>query len=459
MTGNLLACAAMASLAACEAWAEVVVDTSAEIGAIKPMNAVNNGPTKAGRSQQRENFSTYRMAKIPFARTHDSINCVSGGAHTCDISAVFPDFDADEDDPANYDFLFTDTYLKRICDAGTEVFFRLGQTIEHGPKKYGTLPPKDFAKWARVCEHVIRHYNEGWADGFKWDIRYWEIWNEPDLEKDDDPDKRCWGGTEEQFFGFYAVAARHLKSRFHDLRIGGPALAWRKDWADRFLGRMSDEKVPIDFFSWHVYCATPERVADDARHFRRLLDRHGYGKAESILNEWNYKRDWKTGFVGNIRVVSSLKGAAFAAAVMCKCQNEPVDMLMYYDARLGTVFNGLFDLYTYAPRKGYWAIYAWSRLAERGRQVACSATEKDVYAVAARSPDGKVSVMVSRYNDDDNAFGRIQVPVKVPGCDVASARVRTVDSYFEFSESPFEVEDGAVVVSLEPCAFALVEFQ
>ena len=44
------------------------------------------------------------------------------------------------------------------------------------------LPPKDFRKWAQICEHIIRHYNEGWADGHKWDIRYWEIWNEADLD-------------------------------------------------------------------------------------------------------------------------------------------------------------------------------------------------------------------------------------------------------------------------------------
>ena len=450
---------AVAALLTYDVCADVVVDPTVEIGAIKPMNAVNNGPIKAGRSQQRENFTTYKAARIPFARTHDSINCVAGGAHTCDITAVFPDFFADENDPASYDFVFTDTYLTRIREAGTEVFFRLGQTIEHGPKKYGTLPPQDFSKWARICEHVIRHHNEGWADGFKWNIRYWEIWNEPDLEKDDEQDKRCWGGTEKQFFEFYAIAAKHLKTCFPALKIGGPALAWRKDWADRFLKRMADEKVPLDFFSWHVYCATPERIGDDARHFRKQLDRHGYGKAESILNEWNYKRDWKTGFVDNIRVISGLKGAAFEAAVMCRCQNEPVDMLMYYDARLSTVFNGLFDLYTYAPRKGYWAIYAWSCLAKCGRQVACAVSDAGVQAIAAKGDDGGIVVLVSRYTDDDNTFGCVDVPIKVPGCNLAKARVRLVDSRLDFADAPYEVENGAVVVSLEPRSFALVEFQ
>ena len=165
----LASCLAASAMIAAEpaATATVTVDPAQALGAIKPMHAVNNGPVvkKPGGDQVRGNFEDYKAARIPLARTHDSSNCVSGGAHTCDINAIFPNFDADENDPKNYDFVFTDHYLDAIRRAGTAVFFRLGQTIEHGPKKYGVLPPKDFAKWARICEHVIRHYNEGWGWG------------------------------------------------------------------------------------------------------------------------------------------------------------------------------------------------------------------------------------------------------------------------------------------------------
>ncbi len=50
-----------------------------------------------------------------------------------------------------------------FLDAGTKTFFRLGQTIEHQIKKHGTIPPRDFKKWAVICEHIIRHYTEGWV--------------------------------------------------------------------------------------------------------------------------------------------------------------------------------------------------------------------------------------------------------------------------------------------------------
>ena len=159
--------------------ADIVVIPSQTTGKIKPMNAVNNGPVRIRSDQSRGNFPTYEAAKIPFARTHDaSFFSAYGGHHSVDITGIFPDFSKDANDPASYDFVLTDEYLESIQDAGTKVFFRLGQRIEHEKKKYGILPPADFQKWAVICEHIIRHYTEGWANGFRWDIQYWEIWGD-----------------------------------------------------------------------------------------------------------------------------------------------------------------------------------------------------------------------------------------------------------------------------------------
>jgi hypothetical protein len=82
-------------------------------------------------------------------------------------------------------------------------------------------PPKDFDRWARVCVNIIRHYNEGWADGFRHNIRYWEIWNEPDLM----PPSPMWTGTAEEYFRLYAVAAEAIKAHDSALKVGGRALA------------------------------------------------------------------------------------------------------------------------------------------------------------------------------------------------------------------------------------------
>ena len=484
------------------ATAFVSVDLSREIGAIKPMHAVNNGPTvpKARvNDQKRGNFIEYRAARLPFARTHDSINCVAGGAHTCDVNAVFPNFDADENDPKNYDFVFTDHYLDAIRRAGTEVFFRLGQTIEHGPKKYGVIPPKDYAKWARVCEHIIRHYNEGWgwamdnaqttkniAFSNQFNIVYWEIWNEPDLDPYDDIAKnvspRCWGGTVTNFFEFFETAAKHLKGRFPNLRIGGPALAGNEAWAGRFLKYCADRDVPLDFFSWHVYSRAPESIAAKAGRIRRMMDASGFGGAESILNEWNYVKGWTDDFVYSLRVESgdmNLKDAAFVAATMALCQCSPVDVLMYYDARTTCTMNGMFERVTLWPLKGYYPFYAWSKMVDRGVQVACDvkvgrgasaasgmnalddggkAAASRFYAVAAKGKGGG-ALFVARYGDDDNVSDTATVTIRIPGARLDGAKCHITDIVRTYTEVPLELNaDGTAVMWMQPRSFALVEW-
>ena len=209
------------------------VDFTKVLGKVKPMHAVNNGPVyKFAEDQRITNMDAWKAAGIPYARTHDaSINYTYGGEHTVDVNNIFTDFDADPYDPASYDFAITDEYLRVIDFAGTKTYYRLGSKIEHWCKKYNTLPPKDFNKWAVICEHIIRHYTEGWADGFKYDIEYWEIWNEPDLDADDSQNKRTWGGTRAEYFDLYEIASKHLKSCFPHLKIGGPALAGWEEWA------------------------------------------------------------------------------------------------------------------------------------------------------------------------------------------------------------------------------------
>lgn len=159
------------------------IDFTKHIGKIKPMHAINNMPTVPYDSFGL--YSKYTQAHIPYARLHDT-GGPFGGARYVDIENIFPNFDADENDPASYDFAFTDVALAEMAKAGVKPFYRLGCTIENQCriKAYHIYPPKDPAKWARICEHIIMHYNEGWADGYHYDIEYWEIWNEPDNEPD-----------------------------------------------------------------------------------------------------------------------------------------------------------------------------------------------------------------------------------------------------------------------------------
>ncbi len=387
----------------------ITVDFSQPHGKIKPMHSVNNGPAyKFTQDQRVTNMPAYKAAGIPYARTHDaSFFATYGGPHTVDVHMIFPDFSKDPEDPASYDFTLTDEYMKVIGLAGTKVFYRLGSRIEHEIKKYGTLPPADFHKWAVICEHIIRHMNEGWADGHNLGIEYWEIWNEPDLNWDS-PDpvmKKCWGGTKEQFFEMYGIAAKHLKKCFPNLKIGGPAVSYpMTDWTREFLGYVSEQSAPLDFFSWHLYSQTPDFVISIEKQVRELLNEFGFEKSESILNEWNYVKDWNgDDWEYTLKSEKGIKGAAFTAAVMEASQSAPLDNLMYYDAR-PCAMNGLFstDLVT-KVLKGYYPFYMFNKLYELGTQVkSVTDDEYHVFACAAKG-NGKYAVMVTHFNNDDSA--------------------------------------------------------
>ena len=381
---------------------KISIDFSKNKGKIKPMHAVNNGPKISAVDQKSDNKYFYKEAHIPYARTHDAALCSNyGGEHTVDVHAIFPDFDADVDSPDSYDFVNTDIYLKNTESAGTKVYYRLGAAIEHRPKKYAILVPRDFSKWARICEHIIRHYTEGWADGFFMDIEYWEIWNEPDLDPAGAANPRNWAGTPEEFYELYAVAATHLKKCFPRLKIGGPAVSniYNEDWMRGFFSYIKEHNAPLDFFSWHLYASETEPYKQYAEKVNSYLDEYGYGNAESILNEWNYVKGWTDEFVYSLKIENSMKGAAFVAASMLKCQDLPIDMLMYYDARVGTAMNGLFNVISQRPQKPYYAIKFFSELYALKNQAELEISGEDIYAVAAK--DSEAAICIAYYTDED----------------------------------------------------------
>ena len=390
--------------------AAVTVDFGEVTGPVKELNGVNNAPIRFNDMQWE-----MHNANIPFVRTHDTFG--AWGGKFVDIHNVFPDFTADENDPKSYDFAFTDRYLKSIVDAGVKIFFRLGETIENNYKikTYYINPPKDPAKWARVCEHIVRHYNEGWADGFKWNIEYWEIWNEPD----NDP---MWTGTAEQYFELYAAASSHLKQCFPLLKIGGYASSGfyatdpRHDWEkkefiqsfpgyfEKFLAFVKERKLPLDFFSWHLYTDEPERILRHAEFVRGKLDAAGFAKTESILDEWNcieFGSMNDTTFVD----IKEAKGASFVAAAFALMQSSCVDKAMYYDALPTRSYCGLYYFPTIKTTPCYESFAQFGELLKFGNAVRCRSGEDNVYAVAAKSADRpECAILLANYSAEAKEF-------------------------------------------------------
>ena len=467
----ILSCLAIICTGICLS-AQIVVSPGETVGPIKRMNAVNNGPRINNKEQVYTGTTGYfKAANVGYSRNHDAAGYGAYGEHVVDISIIFPDFSKNPDKAESYDFTLTDRYVKSIQDAGVEVFYRLGQSIENQPlKKYNIYPPKDYKKWAKICEHIIRHYNEGWADGFHYNIKYWEVWNEPNLEWDGDKwktDPRCWAGSPEQFYDFFEVAVKHLKGCFPNLLIGGPAMSGTDPgvrtvpvWYERLLSEMQRRNVPLDFFAWHIYENDPTIYVDYSYQVRALLDKYGYSKAESFLNEWNYIKSWTDDYPYSSRTMSSPKAGAFVCAAMQLGQDCPTDMMMYYVWTPGTAFNGLFDTLSNTPIWPYWALYAWGKLKTLGTQVKATCDIPDVYVTAARNASGRLGILVSRYCQDDNITATKDITVSLAaGKFDENVRCHITDQFNMYTEYPVALQpDGTLNLAMEPHSFVFIEF-
>lgn len=376
------------------------VDFSKVTGKIKPMHAVNNSPF--GNARGLGTMTAFKEAGFPYARNHDAAHYSEyGGSHAHDVLNIFPDFDADVNDPANYDFDLTDKTIQDTEDAGCRMFYRLGSKIEHESKKYQTKPPKDFKKWAQICEHIIAHTCYGWANGHRFDIEYWEIWNEADGFNADGT-KACWQGTMEQFIDFFEVAAKHLKACYPEKKIGGPAYTGEPySWGDieQFIVEAGKRGIPLDFFSWHGYATDPHHYERSVARVRELLDANGFEKTELILNEWNYVKGWvHEDMLESYRTIHNEKGAAFVAASVLTAQKTPMDMFMYYDAAPSSAFTGIFEPWTFKCQKPYYALWQFNKLYRLKKELFTSTDSEEIY-IGAAGDEGNLAIQLAYFSD------------------------------------------------------------
>ena len=421
---------------------KITVDFNKVTGEIKPMHGVGQPPIKGNDYSMIEYL---KEAKIPYSRLHD-VGGPFGGNRFVDIPNLFRDFDADPYDPESYDFAFTDLLITALIERGVEPFFRLGVTIENyaSVKAYRVFPPKDNLKWAQICEGIIRHYTEGWANGFKYDIKYWEIWNEPE-------GKEMWMGTQEQFFALYNVASKYLKEKFPHLKIGGyascgfyaitkdanaehaaiePRFEYYLQYFNDFLKFIKENKCPLDFFSWHSYDHIEKNILY-ASYARKRLDEEGYVDTECTLNEWN----------DGAEKIGTAEHAAYTCGMMLALQNTSLDSAMFYDARCGCgscLYSSMFNPITCEPYPAYYSFVAFSELYRRKNQVATIMEIPGVYACAAKDETGcvvivntnaeevELSIAVTDGYDaekcmqivDDHIWEEVSVPEKLPGYSV-----------------------------------------
>lgn len=433
-------------------------------GKIKPVHGFNNAARKTDYGPLLESFTDL---KPPFARLHDTGGCY-GGSHYVDIPNVFPDFSADVNDEDSYDFTLTDCYIKPLVENGIKVMYRLGVTIEHEPKKYNIFAPADPQKWAEICEHIVRHYNDGWANGYHFDINYWEVWNEPDGLNPECEPYGCpnWIGTAEQYYDLYVRTAKTIKESHPDVKIGGYSscyilgkfesgrwVAGDASYFTDFLEYVKKEKAPLDFFTYHGYLGRQylEKIEIESRFVRNTLDSYGFGTTECIDAEWNVNicdvetDDRRTQNYINYR---NEKGASHVAASLYEMQRCPVDAAMYYDSQLWFEYGGLYQVPSLEPSKTYYAFKQFDELYDQKNE--CESHGGDMIFTCAAAGEKKLLCIA---NISEKAE---KVMLSVSGIKETAVTVRTLNKNSDYEKSYSGMLPESIV--LDGYSFITIEF-
>jgi len=429
--------------------AVITIDFSKTIGKVMPNHGIGQPPFRG------LNFSLCKYLKeagIPFSRLHD-VGGDFGGNMFVDIPNIFREWENDPENPNSYDFGFTDLLITALIENSVEPFFRLGVSIENycAIKAYRIFPPKDNLKWAKICEGIIRHYTEGFANGFHYNIRYWEIWNEPDNDRTF-PENQMWAGTKEEFYELYVTSSKYLKEKFPHLKIGGygscgfydilcekaPEYAsvstrtgYFIEFLDGFLERVKKENAPLDFFSWHSYDSI-ENNEKYAYYIKKRMIEAGFENVELFCNEWNLYLEEK----------GSLLHASYILAMMLKFTELPLDGAMFYDAQLTAgKYGSLIHPLTYEPLPEYYAFLFYGEMYKLGSLIQTSVDESGVYVAGAKKEDKKI-LLISNTNDFET-----EVFLKGVG---NPKRVKKI--------AETQVEEVSFNGKLSPCGAYLLEF-
>jgi len=368
-------------------------------------------------------------------RTHD-LALVNPGQRVVDAHFVFPLMHLDASNPSNYYFKATDHLLGRARSIGLDVFYRLGTSIEHtGTTHFNAQIPSDIDKMVETFAGTVRHYNHGWADGRKWGIKYWEIWNEPNLNNAN----WCFSGTNDAvnaelrrklFVELFVKSLKRLKGEFPEIKVGGPALCWLEaPYVKALFDGCREAGVAPDFLSWHYYGAKPGELMWQAEKARALCDEYGFTDCELIVDEWHFLG--KGGFKAlrsNDPVEresawtgpdshNGIDSSCFTLAVLAQLQTSKFSQAFFYGCR-HTGAWGYKDLESGRKYKVWYALKAFGQIVKECATLCESTRSGTVFAFAAKSSDAKTGYLL--VVDYCGNGGRVEVDVKNAGALVSA---------------------------------------
>ncbi|MBB5699181.1 GH39 family glycosyl hydrolase [Sphingomonas yantingensis] len=305
--------------------AKLSVDAAVSTGLMRQLQGTTGIPVPAQGAESVPDISdVWKASALSLVRSYDWVSRLD----TVDNPAsLFPDWSADPDDPASYNFAGTDAWVRETRALGAEILFTIASEIPSNKQ-----PARDLAKYEQVVENIVRHYVCGWGNGFDRAVSHWEFGDQPDFGA------LHFAGTPEQFYEMYAAASRAVKRVDADLRFGGPCIAFPLNegpYREGLLTYIKNQGLPLDFLSWMWYGDNSRDPMDFRRiaaDVRAILDNHGFDETELVLSYWSMTGIPTAQF-------TDPDNAAFIAAAAVYMQDSAVDKAIFFRADTGADFH------------------------------------------------------------------------------------------------------------------------
>lgn len=197
------------------------------------------------------------------------------------IDHLFDVYDIVKKDPSDkliFNFSDLDRRVEEIISLGATPFLSLSyfpSAISSEMTKF----PASLQDWQVLVEKTIQRYSGRTEKNLLG--MYYEVWNEPDLFGKMSP---------ETYFSLYlsSVTASQNCQNCNPFKIGGPAIATaKKDWLNSFLNLVFQNKLRLDFISWHSYQTDPAKTSAEIENLKALPSLKGLSsQAELVISEW-----------------------------------------------------------------------------------------------------------------------------------------------------------------------------
>jgi hypothetical protein len=373
--------------------ANIVVDVSIDQGNLNPLwQALAQG------GEEKEPFSNIIPETTALKPKYIRID------HLYD----FYDVVKKENGQLSFDWHRLDLVVNQILQTGAKPFFSLSYMppaiAQNGEI---TNPPDDWQDWATVVKETIQHYS-GQNQLNLTGVAY-EVWNEPDLFGG----WKIGGEKDYRLLYQYAVLGANQTTNVNSFKIGGPSTAaLYQSWVSGFLNYIKDNRLRLDFYSWHCYALEPEKFLEDLNQIDTWLFQNAGYTLEKYITEW-----------GSVSENSPYHDSQFDAAHLVAVVRQLIqrtDLAFIFEIKDGPSperkkFWGRWGLLTHESagsiekKPKYFALQLLNQMT--GTRVSLEGEGTWVTGLASKEK-GKIKIILVNFDKNESHFEKVPLTIK-----------------------------------------------